>query len=79
MESFNGRMRDAFLNETLFHGLRHTRAELARWAEDYNTERPHSAPGYETPAAGAGNLATATDRYAAPRGASAQWTLVQAG
>ena len=40
-ESFNGRMRDELLNETLFLGLRHARAKLATWAADYNTERPH--------------------------------------
>lgn len=36
VESFNGRMRDELLNETLFHGLAHARAVLARWREDYN-------------------------------------------
>jgi len=93
VESFNGRMRDEFLNETLFHGLRHTRAEVARWVEDYNTERPHSALGYQTPAAFAEQLTTATDRHAAlhegfaqrpvappvPYGVSTERTLVQAG
>lgn len=33
-ESFNGRMRDELLNETLFLGLRHARAKLASWATD---------------------------------------------
>ena len=93
VESFNGRMRDEFLNETLFHGLRHTCAEVARWVEDYNTERPHSALGYQTPAAFAGKPTTATDRCAAPstssaqrpvappapNGVSTERTLVQAG
>ena len=50
-ESFNGRMRDELLNETLFLGLRHARAKLASWAADYNTERPHSRLGYLKPAA----------------------------
>ena len=59
------RARDALLNETLFHGLGHTRAEVARWVEDYNAERPHSALGYQTPAAFARKLTTATDRHAA--------------
>ena len=93
VESFNGRMRDEFLNETLFHGLHHTRAEVARWVEDYNTERPHSALGYQTPAAFASKLTTATGRHAAPLtsfaqrpvappapcGVSTERTLVQAG
>ena len=86
-------MRDEFLNETLFHGLGHTRAEVARWVEDYNTERPHSALGYQTPATFASTLTTATGRYTAqptsyaqrpvappaPNGVSTERTLVQAG
>ena len=36
VESFNGRMRDELLNETLFHGLEHARAVIREWAEDYN-------------------------------------------
>ncbi len=51
VESFNGRMRDELLNETLFHGLDHARAVIEAWAEDYNTQRPHSSIGYQTPAA----------------------------
>jgi transposase InsO family protein len=50
VESFNGRMRDELLNETLFHGLDHARAVIGEWAEDYNTCRPHSSIGYQTPA-----------------------------
>jgi putative transposase len=33
MESFNGRMRDELLNETLFHGLDHARTTITRWVE----------------------------------------------
>ena len=39
-ESFNGRMRDELLNETLFFGLDHARAGIARWIADYNERRP---------------------------------------
>ena len=49
VESFNGRMRDELLNETLFFGLGHARGALAEWVEDYNTTRPHSALRYQTP------------------------------
>jgi transposase InsO family protein len=55
-ESFNGRMRDELLNETLFMGLDHARTSIAAWVADYNQERPHSALGYETPAAFAAKL-----------------------
>ena len=65
-ESFNGRMRDELLNETLFLGLRHARAKLASWADDYNTQRPHSALGYLTPAAQAALLTATGDRLRNP-------------
>ncbi len=48
VESFNGRMRDEFLNETLFFGLDDTRRKLAAWVTDYNGERPHSSLKYQT-------------------------------
>jgi transposase InsO family protein len=56
VESFNGRMRDELLNETLFLSIDHARVEIAAWVEDYNRERPHSSLGYETPAAFAAKL-----------------------
>ena len=91
-ESFNGRMRDELLNETLFLGLRHARAKLASWATDYNTERPHSGLGYLTPAAQAALLAATGDRLrnpdqlrrspvapSAPDGVSTRQALITAG
>ena len=56
VESFNGRMRDELLNESLFFGLDHARSAVAEWREDFNTARPHSSLGYQTPAAFAGTL-----------------------
>jgi putative transposase len=56
VESFNGRMRDELLNETLFFTIGQARAIIARWVDDYNTERPHSSLGYATPAAYAAEL-----------------------
>ena len=50
IESFNGRLRDELLNETLFTSLAHARSELARWQADYNEVRPHSSHGGKTPA-----------------------------
>ena len=49
IESFNGRLRDELLNETLFASLDHAREALADWKEDYNTVRPHSAIGNVSP------------------------------
>lgn len=45
IESFNGRLRDELLYETLFTSLAHARAVLEEWRRDYNTIRPHSALG----------------------------------
>ena len=56
VESFNGRMRDGLLNETLFFMVRQARSILARRVDDYNTERPHPSLGYATPAAFAAEL-----------------------
>ncbi|MCC5972358.1 MAG: transposase, partial [Pararhodobacter sp.] len=59
VESFNGRMRDEFLNETAFRNLAHARDLIAAWVDDYNTQRPHSALGYEMPDDYARTLTTA--------------------
>ena len=50
VESFNGRLRDELLNETLFGSLAHARVALAEWRLDYNTVRPHSSLGNLSPA-----------------------------
>src|SRR5205807_7469184 len=49
IESFNGRLRDELLNETLFRSLPHALAVLEAWRHDYNEERPHSKLGWMTP------------------------------
>lgn len=64
VESFNGKMRDELLNETLFFSLDHARQVIAEWVDDYNTTRPHSALAYQTPAAFAAKL-SATGLHAA--------------
>lgn len=50
IESFNGRLRDECLNEHWFMNMAHARSVIERWRLEYNTERPHSALGYLTPA-----------------------------
>ncbi len=49
IESFNGKLRDECLNETLFSSLAEARETLEAWQEDYNRYRPHSALGNMTP------------------------------
>ena len=72
IESFNGRMRDELLNESLFFDLDQARQLIGAWVADYNTARPHSSLGYKTPAAYAGTLT-------APKGATLAEALIAAG
>ena len=64
-ESFNGRLRDELLNETLFRSLPHARAVLEASRRDYNEERPHSKLGWMTPRDYAGSIRGETGRHAA--------------
>ena len=50
IESFNGRLRDECLNVEVFFALDDVRQKLARWQEDYNVTRPHSALQDQAPA-----------------------------
>ena len=49
VESFNGRLRDELLNETVFRSLGHARELLAEWRDDYNGCRPHTSLAGLTP------------------------------
>jgi len=51
VESFNGKLRDECLNEEVFWHERHAQVVIERWRRHYNEDRPHSALGYQTPAA----------------------------
>lgn len=64
-ESFNGRLRDELLNETLFRSLPHARGVLEAWGRDYNETRPHSKLGWLTPKAYAQALTVHSGRSAA--------------
>ena len=74
IESFNGRMRDELLNESLFLDLEQARKIITAWVADYNTRRPHSSLGYSTPAAYADRL-TATGHPAPLHEGSARWPV----
>src|ERR1700720_3844808 len=71
IESFNGRLRDELLNETLFRSLPHARAVLEVWRRDYNEQRPHSKLGWMTPRGYASALSGDPGRDAALRSGSA--------
>jgi transposase InsO family protein len=92
VESFNGRMRDELLNESLFLGLADARKAISAWVADYNNSRPHSSLDYTTPAAFAahfnatGHRATLLDGSAlrpvaqpAPKGVSTAEALIATG
>ena len=49
VESFHSRLRDELLNREEFQTLWEAKQLSARWKNDYNHRRPHSALGYQTP------------------------------
>ncbi len=49
IESFNGRLRDEFLNVNEFVTLHDARQKLATWQDDCNHHRPHGSLGHLTP------------------------------
>jgi len=71
VESFNGRMRDETLHETMSHTLAHVRVVIAARAADDDFERPHSALVCLTRAAYARPPTTAIVRSAARDDSSA--------
>jgi putative transposase len=92
IESFNGKMRDELLNESLFLDLDQARHIVTAWVVDYNTKRPHSSLAYRTPAAYADHLIATGHRTAlhdgsarcpvahtAPKGVSTAEALIAAG
>lgn len=51
IESFNGKLRDEWLNEHWLQRLKQARAEIARRRTDYNEVRPHGGCGWPPPPA----------------------------
>jgi putative transposase len=49
-ESFNGKMRDEFLNRVIFDTMFKVEILTRKWVLEYNTIRPHSSLGYQPPA-----------------------------
>jgi putative transposase len=56
-DSFHGRVRDEFLTMEILERVRDARLLTAQWRDEYNTQRPHSSLGYQTP-----------EKFAAARG-----------
>ncbi len=49
IESFNGKFRKEFLQQTRFRNISQLRTDLEKWTSYYNEERPHSSLDYLTP------------------------------
>ncbi len=49
-ESFNGKLRDEFLNREVFYTLPEAKVLIECWRQHYNRVRPHSSLGYQPPA-----------------------------
>jgi putative transposase len=75
VESFSGRLRDEFLNETLFTSLMQARLALEDWRRDYNNVRPRSRIGWLAPAVYAANLSPQSGQGAALAKRSAPWPV----
>jgi putative transposase len=75
IESFNGRLRDEFLNETLFTSLMQARLALEEWRCDYNAVRPHSGIDWLTPAEYAAQFSPQRAQGASRFDGSAPWPV----
>jgi putative transposase len=71
VENFHGRLRDEFLAMRIFEGARDARAVTASWRDEYNTQRPHSSLGYQTPVGFAAACAAFTSAKASAQAAHA--------
>jgi putative transposase len=49
IESFNGKLRDECLNESIFVNLQEAKRLVESWREEYNERRPHSSLNGKTP------------------------------
>jgi putative transposase len=50
IESFHSRLRDEFLDREEFESVADGQSQANAWRHEYNTVRPHSSLGYQTPA-----------------------------
>ncbi|MGY4513605.1 hypothetical protein ACVIN2_007059 [Bradyrhizobium sp. USDA 3650] len=73
IESFKGRLRDEFLNETLFTSLAQARVALGCWRADYNDTRPHSQLGWRTPSEFAMTCHSPPSRQIQRQGRTQNW------
>jgi putative transposase len=58
IESFNGKMRDELLAREIFYSLKEAQVLIEMWRKHYNTVRPHSSLGVQTPSYGGDRWST---------------------
>jgi transposase InsO family protein len=68
VESFHGKFRDECLNREWFLSSEEAAVVIEQWRQEYNTQRPHSALGYKTPAQVAAEHAIQTRESLIPTG-----------
>ncbi len=66
IESFNGRLRDEFLNMNSFYSVHEAQLLVDGWLREYNEFRPHSSLGNQTPAAFAAGSGSSAPGSAGP-------------
>jgi transposase InsO family protein len=59
IESFHDKFRDECLNREIFGSLREAKVVIEQWRQEYNSKRPHSSLGYQTPAEFGGQASAA--------------------
>lgn len=67
IESFHSRVRDEFLEREVFESVPDARAKAKWYRREYNTIRPHSALGYQTPKEFSAACDRGAQRQATPR------------
>ena len=70
VERFNGKIRYALLNETLFLSIKQGLETVAEWIEDHKTQRPHASLAYAA-------KFTATGWHTTGQGSKNCWMKVQ--
>ena len=68
IESFHDKFRDECLNREWFTSLTEAQVIIERWRKHYNTQRPHSALDYQTPAQFAATYSTHSTKSLISRG-----------
>jgi hypothetical protein len=67
------------MTESLFFGIDHARSAIAEWRRDFNTARPHSSLGYQTPRPGNQTGDPIHNCLTPPKVVSRKWWKLEGG